>query len=111
MSRPATFTCQWCGEAKELARTGRPPKFCSDWCRRQPVTAEQQLRQARWQKESAERTIARLEENLARYARLSQTRHSLDVGDREPGPADVPLVSVPPAVRPVSPADLGWITS
>ena len=67
MSRPATFDCAWCGRTKELARTGRMPKFCSDYCRRQPVAAEQQLANAIYHRDSAQRMIDHLEANLKRY--------------------------------------------
>lgn len=68
MSRPATFRCAWCETEKTLARTGRMPRFCSDWCRRQPEAAQRQLEQARWQLESATRAIAFYEDKLRRYA-------------------------------------------
>lgn len=67
MSRPATFTCAWCGREKTLARTGRMPRFCSDYCRRQPVAAEQQLQNAIYHRDSAQRMIDQLEANLQRY--------------------------------------------
>lgn len=70
MSRPATFQCTWCGKTKALARTGRMPRFCSDWCRRQPVQAEFQLRNAIAHRDSAQRTIDYLTANLERYRAL-----------------------------------------
>lgn len=68
--RPPTFTCAWCGREKKLARTGRPPKFCSDACRRAVPTAEAALANARHHKQAAERTIAYYEEHLERYRRF-----------------------------------------
>jgi len=68
--RPATFTCAWCGREKALARTGRPPKFCSDACRRAVPSAESALANARYHKAAAERQIAYYEEHLARYRRF-----------------------------------------
>lgn len=59
--------CAWCNKVKPLARTGRLPRFCCDWCRRQPAIAESALIQARWQLESAQRTIAYLEDKLERF--------------------------------------------
>lgn len=70
------------------------PRFCSDQCRRAPLTAERALANARYHKAAAERTIAYYEEHLARYARLSGTCVAGDVGDREPGPDDVPFLEV-----------------
>lgn len=72
MSRPATFDCAWCGTTKPLARTGRMPKFCSDYCRRQPVAAEFQLQNAVYTRDAAQRTIDRLTANLERYRALER---------------------------------------
>lgn len=62
--RPATFRCTWCGKSKKLARTGRMPRFCSDWCRRAEPQARRSLEQARWDLERAQRNIERLEGQL-----------------------------------------------
>lgn len=62
--RPSHFRCAWCGKSKRLARTGRPPTYCSDWCRRAEPQAKRQLQQARWDLERAKRDIERLEGQL-----------------------------------------------
>lgn len=46
------------------------PKFCSDYCRRQPVQAEFQLQNAIAHRNSAQRTIDQLTANLERYRQL-----------------------------------------
>lgn len=76
--RPATFVCAWCEAEKPLARTGRMPKFCSDYCRRQPEAAERALAQAVWQRDHAIRNVAFYSAKLERY------RRDVSEGDRAP---------------------------
>lgn len=95
MTRPATFSCAWCGREKPLARTGRPPKFCSDYCRRQPATAPEQLRSAQWRLEAAQRDVKRLTEALARFrdAGTAQTSSGSAI-DAETRPARFEVVNL-----------------
>lgn len=60
------------------------PKFCSDYCRRQPVQAEFQLQNAIVHRDSAQRTIDYLSERIERYRALEDAESgSRDAGDAE----------------------------
>lgn len=65
--RPATYRCAWCDAERPLKRTGRMPKFCSDYCRRQVTAAPEQLRNAQWKLQAAQREVERLTRLLDRY--------------------------------------------
>lgn len=71
------------------------PRFCSDSCRKAPASAADQLRGAVYQRDSAIRTIAYLEENLARYRRL-------ELAKREDRLETTAMVDVDSSIRPAA---------